>query len=67
MLDFGGDDVTEFMLSMLNDVKFPYPKADMSRLSDLNIMDDLKARMSTLLEASQTEGTSWAMTMIDIV
>ncbi|KAG8860335.1 actin-like protein arp8 [Tulasnella sp. 330] len=51
VLDFGGDDVTEFMHGMLNEIAFPYPNADMAKLSDLNVMDDLKARMSTLLEA----------------
>lgn len=50
MLDFGGDDITEFLHGMLKEIDFPYPSADMSRLSDLNVMDDLKARVSTLLE-----------------
>ncbi|KAG9034783.1 actin-like protein arp8 [Tulasnella sp. JGI-2019a] len=57
VLDFGGDDVTEFMQGMLNEIGFPYPQANMAKLSDLNVLDDLKARMSTLLEAEVASKT----------
>lgn len=66
VLDFGGDDITEFLHGMLKEIDFPYPGADMSRLSDLNVMDDLKARVSTLLEVRPFRGTPKAGDMLTL-
>ncbi len=50
LLDYGGDDITEFLHDLLLDVQFPYKEIDLSRLYDLHVMDDLKARLCTLSE-----------------
>jgi actin-related protein 8 len=50
LLDFGGDDITEFLHVLLADLRFPYREIDLNRLYDLHVMDDLKARLCTLSE-----------------
>ncbi|KAG8937327.1 actin-like protein arp8 [Tulasnella sp. 418] len=50
-LDFGGDDITEFLHNMLAGINFPYRDINLNRLYDLHVMDDLKARLCTLSEA----------------
>ncbi|KAG8907330.1 actin-like protein arp8 [Tulasnella sp. 403] len=51
LLDYGGDDITEFLHNILVDIQFPYRDIQLSRLYDLHVMDDLKARLCTLSEA----------------
>ncbi|KAG8914446.1 actin-like protein arp8 [Tulasnella sp. 408] len=51
LLDYGGDDITEFLHDLLKEIKFPYKNIKLNRLYDLHVMDDLKARLCTLSEA----------------
>ncbi|KAG9013422.1 actin-like protein arp8 [Tulasnella sp. 427] len=52
LLDYGGDDITEFLHDLLRDIKFPYRDIKLNRLYDLHVMDDLKARQADV--ASRT-------------
>ncbi|KAI0923712.1 hypothetical protein AcV5_009185 [Taiwanofungus camphoratus] len=49
-LNMGGDDITEFLYVLLEKISFPYKDADLARWYDWNVMEDLKARLCTLLE-----------------
>lgn len=57
LLDYGGDDITEFLHDLLKEIKFPYKDIKLNRLYDLHVMDDLKARLCTLSEV-RTSGDS---------
>lgn len=50
VLDFGGDDITEFLHTLLARTGFPYREADLSRWADFTLMEDLKERMVVLSE-----------------
>ena len=50
LLNSGGDDITEFLYVLLQKISFPYKVIDLTRSYDWNLMEDLKARLCTLLE-----------------
>lgn len=50
LLDFGGDDITEFLHTLLIRTNFPYRDADLSRWADYTLMEELKERMVVLSE-----------------
>ncbi|KIK61712.1 hypothetical protein GYMLUDRAFT_42744 [Collybiopsis luxurians FD-317 M1] len=49
-LNLGGDDITEFLYVLLERISFPYKDIDLARSYDWKVMEDLKARLCTLLE-----------------
>ncbi|KAE9399555.1 actin-like ATPase domain-containing protein [Gymnopus androsaceus JB14] len=49
-LNLGGDDITEFLYVLLERISFPYKEINLARSYDWNVMEDLKARLCTLLE-----------------
>lgn len=55
LLDYGGDDITEFLHDTLEEISFPYKGIELNRLYDLHVMDDLKARLCTLSEVQSSE------------
>ncbi|GAA5984551.1 hypothetical protein JCM11641_006546 [Rhodosporidiobolus odoratus] len=50
VLDFGGDDITSFLLTLLLRTGFPYKEADLSRWYDWTLIEDLKERLVVLSE-----------------
>ena len=52
VLTMGGNDITEFLYVLLEKIGFPYRDIDLARSYDWNVMEDLKARLCTLAEAS---------------
>jgi hypothetical protein len=52
LLNFGGDDITEFLAVLLGHIKFPYRNIDLNRIYDFNLMEDLKSRICSLAEVS---------------
>ncbi|SGZ26454.1 BQ5605_C024g09919 [Microbotryum silenes-dioicae] len=50
VLDFGGDDITAFLYTLLVRLNFPYRDADLSRWYDWKVLEDLKERMVVLGE-----------------
>ncbi|PPQ63810.1 hypothetical protein CVT24_009805 [Panaeolus cyanescens] len=51
-LNMGGEDVTEFLYVLLERIKFPYREIDLNKFYDWAMLEDLKARICTLAEAS---------------
>ncbi|KAJ7890459.1 hypothetical protein B0H14DRAFT_2336137 [Mycena olivaceomarginata] len=49
-LSMGGDDITEFLYVLLERIHFPYRDINLARSYDWSVMEDLKARLSTLAE-----------------
>ena len=49
----GGDDITEFLLALLERIRFPYREADISRAFDWSLIEDLKSKVCTLAEVSR--------------
>jgi len=49
-LDFGGDDVTQFLHTLLLRNSFPYPEADLSEWYDFKLFDELKEKIVVLGE-----------------
>ncbi|KAF8587912.1 actin-like ATPase domain-containing protein [Ramaria rubella] len=49
-LNMGGDDITGFLLALLERIHFPYRDADLSRSYDWNLIESLKSKICTLLE-----------------
>lgn len=49
-LNVGGDDVTEYLLALLQHINFPYREADLSRAWDWKLLEDLKCKICTLNE-----------------
>jgi actin-related protein 8 len=52
-LNMGGDDVTEFLYVLLQQIKFPYRDADLNRSYDWAVLEDLKTRLCTLAEVTE--------------
>lgn len=50
----GGDDITEFLYVLLQRIRFPYRTLDLNRSYDWAVLEDLKGRLCTLLEVSET-------------
>ncbi|GAA6008824.1 uncharacterized protein JCM10292_004683, partial [Rhodotorula paludigena] len=50
LLDFGGDDVTTFLLSLLQRIHFPYKEADLTKWYDWVVIEELKERLVVLSE-----------------
>ncbi|KAI5475415.1 actin-related protein 8 [Pseudohyphozyma bogoriensis] len=50
LLDFAGDDITEFLLTLLVRTGFPYKEADLTRWYDWTVLEDLKEKMIVLSE-----------------
>ncbi|KAL8287535.1 hypothetical protein RQP46_003393 [Phenoliferia psychrophenolica] len=50
VLDFAGDDITEFLHTLLLRTNFPYRDADLTRWHDFTLMEELKERMVVLSE-----------------
>jgi len=51
-LNIGGDDITEFLLALLQRINFPYKEADLARLYDWRLMEELKSKICTLQEVN---------------
>lgn len=49
-LDFAGDDITEFLNTLLFRTGFPYREIDLNRWTDFTMMEDLKEKMVVLSE-----------------
>lgn len=49
-LDFGGDDITQFLHTLLLRNGFPFAEADLSRWSDLKVLEELKEKVVVLGE-----------------
>ncbi|KAJ4469585.1 hypothetical protein J3R30DRAFT_3713806 [Lentinula aciculospora] len=49
-LNIGGDDITEFLYVLLGRISFPYKDINLANSYDWSVMEDLKARLCTLLE-----------------
>lgn len=54
LLDFGGDDVTQFLHTLLMRTGLPYRDADLTRWYDFIVIEDLKERMVVLSEVCWT-------------
>ena len=52
VLDFGGDDVTSFLFTLLSRINFPYKEADLAKWYDWIVLEDLKERIVVLSEVS---------------
>ncbi|KAK4696827.1 actin-related protein 8, partial [Phenoliferia sp. Uapishka_3] len=50
VLDFAGDDITEFLHTLLIRTNFPYREADLTRWHDFTLLEELKERMVVLSE-----------------
>lgn len=50
VLDFAGDDITEFLHTLLIRTNFPYRDADLTRWHDFTLLEELKERMVVLSE-----------------
>ncbi|GAA6010789.1 hypothetical protein JCM10207_005843 [Rhodosporidiobolus poonsookiae] len=50
ILDFGGDDITSFLLTLLRRINFPYKDADLARYHDWSVIEELKERLVVLSE-----------------
>jgi hypothetical protein len=50
VLNMGGDDVTEFLHLLLERIQFPYRDVNLTRWYDWNMMEAIKANLSTLAE-----------------
>ena len=50
VLDSGGDDITQFLHTLLTRTSLPYRDADLSRWYDFKIFEELKERMVVLSE-----------------
>ncbi|KAJ8697331.1 actin-like protein arp8 [Pleurotus ostreatus] len=50
LLNIGGNDVTEFLLVLLERINFPYRDINLVRSYDWQVMEDLKIRLCTLAE-----------------
>ena len=50
LLNVGGNDITEFLCILLERIGFPYRDLDLARSYDWNVMEDLKSRITSLLE-----------------
>ena len=50
----GSDDITEFLYVLLNRIKFPYREIDLNNTYDWNVMEDLKSRLCTLADVSDS-------------
>lgn len=52
-LDFGGDDITQFLFALLMRTGFPYRDADITRWHDWHVLEDLKERVVVMSEVSR--------------
>lgn len=50
VLNFGGDDITQFFFSLLMRNGFPYRDADITRWYDWTVLEDLKERTVVMSE-----------------
>ena len=49
-LDFGGDDITELLYTLLQRINFPYRELDIFKWGDWHLIENLKERMIVLSE-----------------
>ncbi|KAG8718045.1 actin-like protein arp8 [Ceratobasidium sp. 394] len=49
-LDFGGDDITEYLYYLLEGISWPYRECELNRMYDWNIMTRLKKMICSLAE-----------------
>ncbi|GAA5971070.1 hypothetical protein JCM8115_006137 [Rhodotorula mucilaginosa] len=54
VLDFGGDDITSFLFTLLSRINFPYKEADLANWYDWTVLEDLKERIVVLSEGDIT-------------
>lgn len=50
VLDFAGDDITEFLHTLLARNAFPYREANLALWHDFSLMEELKEKMVVLSE-----------------
>ncbi|KAF8603889.1 actin-like ATPase domain-containing protein [Ceratobasidium sp. AG-I] len=49
-LDFGGDDITEYLFYLLKGINWPYRECELNRIYDWNLMTKLKKTICSLAE-----------------
>lgn len=54
VLDYGGDDVSELYLRLLQRIDFPYREANLGRLHDWTMMEEIKQKSASLAEVSSS-------------
>ncbi|GAA5987184.1 hypothetical protein JCM10908_001851 [Rhodotorula pacifica] len=54
VLDFGGDDITAFLFTLLSRISFPYKEANLANWYDWIVIEDLKERIVVLSEGDIT-------------
>ncbi|GAA5877654.1 hypothetical protein JCM3774_005372 [Rhodotorula dairenensis] len=54
VLDFGGDDITSFLFTLLSRIEFPYKEANLANWYDWVVIEDLKERIVVLSEGDIT-------------
>jgi GH25 family lysozyme M1 (1,4-beta-N-acetylmuramidase) len=52
LLNYGGDDITELLFTLLNRANFPYSGVDLSQWQDFRMIEKLKESMIVLSEVS---------------
>jgi len=50
VLDFGGDDITRFLMTLLQRLSFPYKDIDLAKWHDWIVVEELKERLVVLSE-----------------
>ncbi|TNY24394.1 nucleus protein [Rhodotorula diobovata] len=50
VLDFGGDDITHFLMTLLHRLSFPYKEVDLAKWYDWVVVEELKERLVVLSE-----------------
>lgn len=53
-LDYGGDEISELYLRMLERINFPYQGANLGRTYDWTMMEDLKQKSTSLAEVGSS-------------
>ena len=53
LLNYGGDDISELYLRLLERINLPYKDANLVRAYDWSMMDDLKLRTASLAEVKK--------------
>jgi hypothetical protein len=67
VLDFGGNDITQFLHTLLMRTNFPYREADLSRWHDFTVLEELKERMVVLSEVRRCSLTERARVSLMVV
>lgn len=58
-LDFGGDDITEYLFYLLKGINWPYRECELNRMYDWGLMTKLKKMICSLAEVSSIPAFSF--------